>query len=1770
MQEPLPDAEEAPSAETSPQQDLPEQPDAEPAHTPTPEQVSTPEPPTQQEPAEPHPANYEDSKKAYWKQILTGNPATVPASVRRKTGVDDWDAPEEQKEYRLLATVNKSWAADHLPCTREQISSSWPKQRAELTRKLGVQDNEHELFLALSDEQDNAPRREAASQIFSACFMAGLDGESFADIRPWTNSLSTEDARNAATLANSAFTQGQQTRQKMMGLAQRIAHGLESFAAMEEDAIIIPRLVDSAPDLIQAIDELADLDETQCNTALYLATDLVQKQNKNADTPGLLSRTIQAMRRGASRIGTGTLQAMSNAGIATLNKLGKQLGSDTLSGAAAAWDKRMQLFNKLQNLSQQELRPLVLPHEAHKAASYLITAAEAVPSALLSCCGGIGFSALTLGAVGDSVAEARNRAPLASQELQLYAGLLAGAIQAGIYMNLNRIGGRLLEQSISRIGRAGGQGIAGYTLAGLNVMGSSTAEAAKMLAAGKLANAVDLGAQEVAARLSQTASNINWKDFGENLTDVEANMHEAAALLPFLLLGSGRLALQHFRSPRAILGEGKLLGDWGVPEEQQQAIFAERNMELQSRMLQEAISGSKLWGGLESIPSAWRALRLLHSDSFKGFEKIENVHDFLQLPPPERHYTTTDAARKRPPYKPEQAGSNQTLANAMTLWNEWWTRSRINSVPAPYPNADIFRNIQKTPSKFSLKSYQALNPMLIPSQLPRRVRELGIYAPHAEAERKIILNDRIADLEALSYQFLMNLYSVDTLTRDPQRMTGWRAKTERSRACLLGAVARAVVSTACGATREEALKGLSKYVSDFFVRRKYKGVRATWIRDSNFKNINKLPQNADSFFLAEPAKRPEELEAYRIVSGLKAHTDALIDLLPLTTDFQTALTRGLSPAAAYVTILNRELALPEGQLQLDDIKLSKDIKNITPMLQYTWENTSRFNTYCQLSGNTIERTLGGDTASYSRICRPNGALTHWHSQDEHVMNDVAGNAALLFLPFGHNFDMINLHTQNGSDVNLLNTKPADDTVYTPYDQLCSQAREELIQFWNDNITDIQPGLRLERMRKFVRVKKMSDGITPLVYEDGEPGHNYKIDDFTQATPLSVAQGRFYVYWQRVINSGILTPEEVGNFLVKNKFITAAERKAILNPPLPVIYYWRKNKNVREEAYKARLDSIPRNMAEKMAEFTTLRFLSQMRTLDIPSSVKEWVGMAAFCPDIQKKQADLTQKGRKILSIKSSGPNYVIWANRTSAQKLRDLAPQIDMIRKRYENSPVKDALFEGLMSDAMGVDSTMRCERGWCFYKSGLRAAMSAPQSYWNMLRFPRRTWERMSEEERAPYRERLEALCKHEPMFIDPERPAASPVDAAINMLDELLQTYPQMHLYSTEKSRLDRLRIINLDNRNEPTDEAPEPSYSPIPFEFKQKRIQKGFEVQSLKSNLPDFFTADSRVFLGITLLDELRAFQRNLPHAFNDGIWWKGELYGYGGKDPLREGEFYPERPIEPLINMLQAIGSYEAEHGPMKVCGIQLKGLDADLNLRPFQAITIYRAKSNRRMVYRLMPGNPSAINYRLQMPYLVHCRDGVYLNSHAVVRSSDDMINVLVPLHKFSPQAKRDYKMINQSDWTREAWNYNIDHALMQCAKAAAPSDKITHHTAMMEYLMRLTEDSGFSPSIAELDPRTLNSGQATLLNLARDMIMFLCSPESETQSQEMAKLSKRLNTTKTRGELISAIRRSNASIPAIKKLTLSDMEAIFNQEFDKLEQENATTREPKPSPENQP
>ena len=99
-------------------------------------------------------------KGQYWSSLLTGDLATVPEEVRRKAGAADDALPASEQDYRLAASINRSWVVDHRNMSREEVRTAWPDLRHKLSEELEVADNESEVYAGLSLRHTEEPLRQ--------------------------------------------------------------------------------------------------------------------------------------------------------------------------------------------------------------------------------------------------------------------------------------------------------------------------------------------------------------------------------------------------------------------------------------------------------------------------------------------------------------------------------------------------------------------------------------------------------------------------------------------------------------------------------------------------------------------------------------------------------------------------------------------------------------------------------------------------------------------------------------------------------------------------------------------------------------------------------------------------------------------------------------------------------------------------------------------------------------------------------------------------------------------------------------------------------------------------------------------------------------------------------------------------------------------------------------------------------------------------------------------------------------------------------------------------------------------------------------------------------------------------------------------------------------------------------------------------------------------------------------------------------------------------
>lgn len=132
-----------------------------------------------------------------------------------------------------------------------------------------------------------------------------------------------------------------------------------------------------------------------------------------------------------------------------------------------------------------------------------------------------------------------------------------------------------------------------------------------------------------------------WDEFNtdrvvESFGDVGDNTREYLMNLPFILLATGKVTLNHFKSRKTILNDPALAGRYRIPQNIVNQIKYETHPEKQSFLLQKALRESPVWQNLEVL---YQSAHLLNQLEFRrdtgltvGRYTPENLIELLELP----------------------------------------------------------------------------------------------------------------------------------------------------------------------------------------------------------------------------------------------------------------------------------------------------------------------------------------------------------------------------------------------------------------------------------------------------------------------------------------------------------------------------------------------------------------------------------------------------------------------------------------------------------------------------------------------------------------------------------------------------------------------------------------------------------------------------------------------------------------------------------------------------------------------------------------------------------------------------------------------------------------------------------------------------------------------------------------------------------------------------------------------------------------------------------
>ncbi len=1683
-------------------------------------------------------------KSRYWDQLLTGNLATVPDSVRQRAGGTGSGLSEEDREHRIMTSINRSWVVDHKGLTRDQVRGNWPELRLNLSRELGVADTEPEVYAGLSMKNQEEPVRQKARDLYAGHYQAALRG----------TPLELPQDEFERRICVEAEAQGRDSRNELLPLAESLAEAWTAFHAQETQPFALPEVVMGTPGLLQAVDELADMEPGMRAQVYAVARTLPQVQALESAPQNLGSAMQQSVRRGVGDIRHALVQGGGHLATAMTRAMSESLQSDTLKELSTAMDKRLQALKELRQVAQGEVFPIRLDEDSSFAEELAVEAAGALPGAALSFMGGAGFGTLALSGAGAAIAEARQRSPQGRQELQTAAGILGGALQAGIYMGMSRIGSRMLERTISNFAKAGQSGVKGYSLAALKSLGTLTAENAKLLLAGKASQFAELGMQELAARVDRVASNIDWEAFGDNLTDIEANMREAARNLPFVLIAAGRAALHHFRSPQSLLENSNLLQEWGVDEATTSRILGTPDIHAQNQLLREALCSSKRWSGVSNLPELLRAVRLLNTDYFKGFTEPQQAMDFLHAQaassgvsrPEVKLSENLDAAGAQKLYE-QLTGTKKTLLNAkrsipyLLLMEEMMQKGNL----AKYPNPET--RLER--ARFHVERMK--NPLLV---MPKQLGISGYYLPDGARMRKVVVTDIFSEIQDLLYEYALNHESLAGLMNSFKSVDHARSHLDKIRQTAGAWVCKTVSDVLAGKDRDEAVQELYENFGKYlYMRRIHSKHCPAWLKKLPIKSFEGLQEKSHRTVQRSNLRLPAELKNihYNLV-GLESCIDNLLHCLPRSDEFAELLASGIKPYQAGNVLLKRELKGHYSKEVWEPKSIKQDPPNIVDNLVRLKESRPSLIRYAELTGRGLERTPDGKGGFLWRVQMPDDQYTHWYPTKEMAANAVHGVVKTWFLPMGRDVLPDNIqkaHQQHGNAWFYRQSAalPPYRKEFLGFDHMGYVAAQELSSLWLGNSTLYATGM--EFANSFNNwMKAGGRRLDHSMKQMNVDNDLYLFKHPKVHTPYSLSMQRFRTYWNRMLTSGWVSPQEVGEALIQAHYMSPDSLNYIIEQGADreanIRYMTRERRRLirRKNRHTVGPIIVPgdkvamyHELAERMARLNFVMMLVNMEKSGLPESTQKWFRTAAFSEFDPQDVA--TPRG------------VVRRRNRIHAEAVKQLIPEVKKLRKSLLSGTKLP--LEDMMISAYNPKESRRYEQAWCFSVGGEGAFRGAGQHHWNILENPSRGWELMPEHIREQMMPELQEVC------------GSRPVEEAIHELSGLLEQYPELRQYGVQSRGGDAICRMSLDPV--PTRDIAELTFSKA-SNTKLARpviIQKGYQMEQDVA-LPEPLAADARVLPALRLLTEFRRQTAASPYADETGIWWNQKRYGgEQGERPLGlDDKWVAEIGLKPFLSSYQRmnqIAQMEGENERLNVCGVSLSGIvPSELDMDMLKNVTVYRNERIPEAQIRLMPGELDAANPYQRAPYVVQSSDGIPLFPTRMARKRTEFMQSLIPLSEFSAKADRMYAYESNKHTRVKQLSHCLDTILGE--RTLSPETWYGSNSSQLnnlELFMQLFQDSRWPYYLKTRNPEYFTRGEALTSELARLMLLSECGIEREKHVEELVELCNQLrNSEQDQTMILDTLERVSSPYPHIYKsreLASPDRAKQQNQEDAQLD-----------------
>ncbi len=1308
---------------------------------------------------------HEIERDHYWGKVLTGNVATVPQDVREASG---FALPaNDDEEERVAGSIVRSWVVDHTPHTREDVMSNWGEIRREMSENMKAGESDRELFYALSAKaQTKRKDRQQLESLYGKAYEQALQSSDGADeeqLRNWKSTLPEALQDAADTVIRRGLHEGGDDRRRLASSAENVWMGMKSFMRYEgkdvdeeeKDEGMLAKLAYNplmralwhTPDMGKATEALQVLsEEDRAKVYSMLAPRMKERGSLEEGITRSINRGLMntAYNVYLAKMNSDALFLMNRKdsfGV-SLPGLGEKLEKDGMAIAEKA-----RLFNELRTVTQEGMFPVHI-RDARWIDDMLVDGAYAAAPAALAFTGGTGIGLLSVAETGRHMGDARVMNPDGDYSAQMQGAVGSGIASALLSLGMTKLGQKVAESAFRTFKSV--RGTSSLT-GGLRTLGAGgthlSADTGMMIAENKLQEVVQYGGQEAAALASDQESGVPWEEWKERNLSPEAQIKEAATMFPYILLGAGKLGLQHFRNPNALMDNRKALRMLDVQEKIAEKIRGETNVQAQTVMLKHALESRPVWGTVFLGKKAHEWARLLENPNHPLFSSVEEVRDFMDMAP-----STVEK-----PWKPEGKlaeawyDSHQSpdgVMAAQVARDRWTMRAGLPDVVSGLnrkdylPSADersltdwFRRELENEQRNLSI-----INASMESSVVPPALREGGGYHPDLQKARLAFLNQQTKSLVKNAYRLLLLKYpdpdsSPDSAIRTPEE---WDACTEKMNTLLKTIVFDGALQFADGESASRVDHDLTWKFWRSWLEEASPGQTQeamTWLEEIQRKcppeyrrKLGVLEgvdtsvqlsgeQLADYLIRAEDwaasvpsvvrEMMPERWKSLNRVSwSLKAQARTLREVIPGLHDFDLTVARGKLPRDGFMDLAFRELQLEPDKVQQDYMSSSiapgKEKMNLynhyafmRPALDYLEI----------LSPGSIMSTTGADKRKYWRVKYPDGNLSPWHIEMANATRDLAAHLAIMFSPTGGSkWDMsrqwAHFAVEEGKvfrmdDFNVIRLK--DLTVKgSLYEQLTAHTVAELVEAGYGHRSFRSPGEKIiiapENMGTRTDVlSKSLEKVRKEVYRK----YVGPVRDMGCAAANGMGFGADGILWNNIVLYDHFSPLA----MIEDKAEVVWSR-LLATGQLPVDEGCRLlvqcGRTVIPEAEFARNAHL---LVEELSQLSKEYYMANMDHASVPKSVPMWIKYTAMRPfPVKNEMETLAASIEKLASV----PDNKLTPSQKAKLQRWALAMDTEEIRRLTESSKKRDwekekipAFFANMIADSTGMNNFVRSERIW-------------------------------------------------------------------------------------------------------------------------------------------------------------------------------------------------------------------------------------------------------------------------------------------------------------------------------------------------------------------------------------------------------------------------------------------------------------------------------------------